>query len=85
MASYKLTSVDPDDLSKAFRELDKNGDGFLSKDEIVEQCIQLTSEEEFIAETYLKKFMDKYDLNEDGKIDYGEFVHWVFKNKRRQK
>ena len=56
-------------LIKIFRMLDKDGSGKISKDEI-----KKVLNNEKIREEDLKNFIKKFDLDEDGEINYYEFV-----------
>lgn len=60
------------DLQKAFKILDKNNDGMLSKEELTVGFIQLVGEER--AEVEVEKVFDKIDLDRSGLIDYSEWV-----------
>ena len=69
-----ITSVDAESILKAFQELDKNRDGFLSREEIMQHFLQVTNADEEIAKEHLHKFMEQYDVNKDGHINYVEFL-----------
>ena len=56
-------------LINLFKMLDKDGTGKISKDEI-----KKILNNEDIDEEELKQFIIKFDLNEDGEIDYYEFI-----------
>ena len=58
-----------DNLLKSFRMLDKNDDGKISKDELK----KVLNKNDF-DENDLKQFMSKFDTDNDGQIDYNEFV-----------
>ena len=60
-------------LTKAFNELDINGDGFISADELGEM---IGSD---VKEFELKKFMKEADSNGDGFIDFKEFCDYLTK------
>lgn len=61
------------ELRELFVKWDENNDGFLSKDEIaknldeIEVCLSLNENE-------LEELMNAADSNNDGKVDYIEFV-----------
>jgi len=77
MMRDKLSGEDMEqEIRQAFRVFDRNGDGYISKQEF-KHCMmhfgeQFTNEEveEMIAEA---------DSNNDGKIDYGEFSKMILK------
>ncbi|TPP64103.1 CaM3 [Fasciola gigantica] len=56
-------------LEKAFRNIDKNGDGFLTQDEISE-CLEMFG----FKKNQSEYFMTLYDTNNDGKISLDEFI-----------
>ena len=56
-------------LINLFKMIDKDGTGKISKDEI-----KKILNNEDIDEEELKQFIIKFDLNEDGEIDYYEFI-----------
>ena len=47
-----------EDLAKEFKSMDKNGDGYLSKNEV---------------QPAMQKSFDKADKNHDGKLDHAEY------------
>ena len=55
------------DLQKAFKALDKNSDGKLSRDELVEGYRKIYGE---LAELEVDKILAKVDANGSGEIDY---------------
>jgi calcium-dependent protein kinase len=55
------------DLQKAFKALDKNSDGKLSRDELVEGYRKIYGE---LAELEVDKILGKVDANGSGEIDY---------------
>lgn len=72
IASQLLGNEEKEDLEKIFRALDKNGDGHLSKDEILEGY-----EEHFgvpINEEDVDKMIKNVDIDGNGCIEYTEFV-----------
>lgn len=57
-------------MRAAFALLDKDGDGFLSSQDLAEDLkIYGTNS----SETELKEILNEVDINHDGKIDYREF------------
>ena len=55
------------ELQKAFKALDKNSDGKLSRDELVEGYRKIYGE---LAESEVDKILAKVDSNGSGEIDY---------------
>ena len=55
------------ELQKAFKALDKNSDGKLSRDELVEGYRKIYGE---LAESEVDKILSKVDSNGSGEIDY---------------
>ena len=57
-------------MRAAFALLDKDGDGFLSSEDLAEDLkIYGTNS----SETDLQEILNEVDINHDGKIDYREF------------
>ena len=50
-----ITSLGAEEIGRAFLELDKNRDGFLSKEEIMQHFLQVTNADEAIVEKCLQK------------------------------
>ena len=70
-----LKDLTPDDFEyfrKAFEAIDKNGDGLLDKDEI-KQLFQ-DSTHSTISDSEVIKALQQADHNDDGLIDFYEFV-----------
>jgi len=68
-----LTSKEEtEDLEKIFKQLDENGDGQLSKDEILKGYQEATGIP--ISEEEVDKMFEEIDLDKNGTIDYTEFV-----------
>ena len=72
IASQLLTKSEKENLAKIFKAIDKNGDGKLSKEEI------LDGYDKFFGKTMEKedilKMFDAVDIDQSGFIDYSEFV-----------
>ena len=62
-------------LNEAFKMLDKKGTGKISKEEI-KKALKLDNVNEKTIELYIQK----YDLNGDGNIDYNEFLNMMGEN-----
>ena len=72
IASQLVSKDETEDLEKIFRAIDKDGDGNLSKEEILEGY-----EEHFgvpISEEEVDKMFSEIDIDGNGHIDYTEFV-----------
>ncbi|KAH9504578.1 EF-hand calcium-binding domain-containing protein 7 [Bulinus truncatus] len=63
-----------EDLMKAFRKIDLNGDGYISLDELLKI---LTTKGEKMSRAEVKELIDDVDENKDGKLDYKEFSKMV--------
>ena len=70
----KKHQVDPEqELREAFRVFDKNGDGFISAEEL---RIVMTSLGERLTDKEVDDMLKEADSNNDGKIDYsGELIN----------
>ncbi|BFY99783.1 hypothetical protein BsWGS_02823 [Bradybaena similaris] len=63
-----------EDLMKAFRKIDLNGDGYISLDELFKI---LTTKGEKMSKEEVREMIDEVDENKDGKLDYREFSKMV--------
>lgn len=67
-----MTKAEKENLARIFKAIDKNGDGKLSKEEI------MVGYEEFFGKTLdkndIEKMFDSVDIDKSGYIDYSEFV-----------
>ncbi|RUS84254.1 hypothetical protein EGW08_008006 [Elysia chlorotica] len=63
-----------DDLMKAFRKIDLNGDGYISLDELYKI---MTTRGEKMSRAEVKEMIDEVDDNKDGRLDYREFAKMV--------
>ncbi|OMJ68897.1 hypothetical protein SteCoe_33514 [Stentor coeruleus] len=59
-------------LADTFKSLDKNGDGKLSKEELLKEFIKNMSEDE--AQTEIQRIFNCVDMDMNGHIDYSEFL-----------
>ncbi|XP_063396823.1 EF-hand calcium-binding domain-containing protein 7-like isoform X5 [Mytilus trossulus] len=71
-----------DDLMKAFRKIDINGDGYISLEELHKI---LTSKGEKKSKSEVKKMIDEVDDNKDGRLDYKEFCQMVMSTTEESK
>eukprot|EP00826_Nyctotherus_ovalis_P043393 TRINITY_DN4561_c0_g5_i1.p2 TRINITY_DN4561_c0_g5~~TRINITY_DN4561_c0_g5_i1.p2 ORF type:complete len:212 (-),score=41.22 TRINITY_DN4561_c0_g5_i1:218-853(-) len=60
-------------LKAAFQKFDKNGDGILEKDELVQGYVELGRTKEQ-AEKLVSRLLRRIDINNNGTIDYSEFL-----------
>ncbi|KAL8621696.1 hypothetical protein ACOMHN_024667 [Nucella lapillus] len=59
-----------EELIKAFRKIDINGDGYISLDELYKI---MTTRGERLSRQEVKTMIDEVDENKDGRLDYKEF------------
>jgi len=59
-----------EELKNAFRTFDKNGDGYISRDELK---LVMASLGESLKEEEIEEMMREADENRDGKLDFKEF------------
>lgn len=72
IASQLINRDESKKLAETFRNIDKNGDGKLSKDELLEAYNTTMGKDEAVEE--VEKIMRQVDINGSGFIDYTEFV-----------
>ncbi|KAE8779285.1 calcium-dependent protein kinase 26-like [Hordeum vulgare] len=74
-ATMHMNKVDKEDkLFAAFQYFDKDGSGYITQDELQKAC------EEFgIGDTRIEDIIGDVDKDNDGKIDYNEFVEMMQK------
>ena len=76
-----FTVFSEEEFSAAFHKLDKDGSGYITPDEV----------EELLYETYgfppmeeeVELFMQEFDLNQDGKVSWDEFLKSMERVKKR--
>eukprot|EP00826_Nyctotherus_ovalis_P016292 TRINITY_DN1470_c0_g1_i7.p1 TRINITY_DN1470_c0_g1~~TRINITY_DN1470_c0_g1_i7.p1 ORF type:complete len:208 (-),score=55.88 TRINITY_DN1470_c0_g1_i7:13-636(-) len=61
------------ELKEIFQKMDKNGDGMLDKNELVEGYIQAGKEQKK-ANKVVDQLLRRIDINNNGLIDYSEFL-----------
>ena len=69
-----LRSANEEALKKAFTQFDKNGDGFLSEQELLAVLTRPTPERKPMTLAAASRVFRELDQNGDGQIDYTEFV-----------
>ena len=67
-----LSKEEKNDLLELFQQFDANGDGVLSKEEILNGYRQLMPFDD--AEKEVERIMNEVDIDKSGTIDYNEFV-----------
>ena len=72
IAIHLASKEEKKNLTETFKALDTNGDGTLSREEILEGYKQTMGEDE--AEAEVNRIMAMVDLDKSGEIDYTEFV-----------
>ena len=71
IASQLYENKDKEALLAAFREIDKDGDGVIEKDELIEI---FNSEDATVPPTEIEKILKIIDTNGSGRIDFTEFL-----------
>jgi len=72
IATQLLSAQETKELREVFREIDKNGDGKLSREELMQEYLKTMGIEE--ATTEVDRIMEKVDSDGSGFIDYTEFL-----------
>jgi calcium-dependent protein kinase len=67
-----VSVADTKELRKVFKEMDKNGDGKLSKEELLDYYQKYYEKE--AADAEVKKIMQEVDSDNSGFVDYSEFI-----------
>lgn len=73
IATQIITQSELNELRIAFQSLDKNGDGRVSREELLEKYQSTISVG--TAEQDVRQIMSRVDTNNSGFIDYSEFLH----------
>jgi calcium-dependent protein kinase len=72
IASHCLASSDTKEMREAFIAIDSNGDGKLSRDELMTQYLKMMGAEQ--AEQEVEALFRNVDTDHSGYIDYTEFI-----------
>ena len=72
IVNHLMTKEDRNELLDLFRQFDTNGDGVLSKQEVMEGYKAYLGDME--AEKEAERIMQEVDLDKSGTIDYNEFI-----------
>lgn len=73
LTSYLMTQKEEQELRRIFSELDLNGDGEISKEEI-RQGYEKISQTSYLSEEELNQLIDQIDIDKSGTINYQEFL-----------
>ncbi|KRX08642.1 Protein kinase-like domain [Pseudocohnilembus persalinus] len=73
IATNIVTQNEKDELLKAFKNLDKNGDGQLSKEELTEGYMNVENDR-IKVEALVDNIFQQVDTNNSGKVDFSEFI-----------
>lgn len=68
-----VTETDKKELEQTFKSLDKDGNGTLSKEELVEGYLKVFKDKG-LAEAEALRVLDEVDINNSGQIDFTEFI-----------
>ncbi|CAK91783.1 unnamed protein product (macronuclear) [Paramecium tetraurelia] len=69
-----VTNQEKNDLLKIFQEIDKNGDGTVSKDELYQAYLKIHKGNKLAAETVVEELFPQLDANGSGIVDFSEFI-----------
>lgn len=74
MSNLMASNEDLEDYIAMFKQMDKSHDGFLSYDELKKELMQMTDDYNETTEDGWEDMLAVMDSNNDGKIDFTEFV-----------
>ncbi|CAD8141750.1 unnamed protein product [Paramecium pentaurelia] len=69
-----VQSQEKDDLLKTFQDIDKNGDGTVSKEELLAAYMKIYKGDSIAAQQVVEELFPQLDANKSGKVDFSEFV-----------
>ncbi|CAD8125723.1 unnamed protein product [Paramecium sonneborni] len=69
-----VTNQEKDDLLKIFQEIDKNGDGTVSKEELYQAYLKIHKGDKLAAQTIVEELFPQLDANGSGIVDFSEFI-----------
>ena len=75
IAVHIASQQEKDELSKAFEQLDKNGDGVLTKAELIEGYSKVYDNRQK-AEEMVKSIWDGLDINGSGDINFTGYLDY---------
>jgi len=73
MPKQKPSEEELDELRETFDYNDRDGDGLIERDEFGAMLDELEAD---MSEAEARVGFDEIDTNDDGRIDFGEFVAW---------
>jgi len=66
-------------VKDAFKAWDVNDDGIISKNEMKTVLLKLLNKQSSVSEEDIEAFMKEADQNDNGVIEYDEFLEWVLR------
>ncbi|CAD8139837.1 unnamed protein product [Paramecium pentaurelia] len=69
-----VSSQEKDDLLKIFQDIDRNGDGTVSKEELLAAYMKIYKGDKLAAQHIVEELFPQLDANKSGKVDFSEFV-----------
>ena len=81
LATHMLEDKKKSELQKIFKTLDRNGDGFLTRDELIMGFNDIIGEHENVSNE-VDKIIAEVDVDLNGKINYSEFILALMNKKK---